>query len=217
LKDGAIDPLGDSFDPRLTPTAAGLIGTFIGVTSTLLVNIVNWLIGRNRYRREKIWERRQEACSEIVGALRGAEPLASRIYDGFEEDAHAYYGSKELSDASGSYWNLVEKADSAFKKNYLILPAGFRRRYDRLLVARGAYEFEVGPDSYTGPMDENERATSELMDIALSALGIVPFWHRSAIAFRLTWRRIAAAGRRLAIWCRRRVRTRQVGGDEWEF
>lgn len=90
-------------DTRLTPAAAALLGAIVGLIGTLLVTIVNGLIGRNRYRREKIWERRQEACSVIVGALRAAEPLGDRIVEGFQEDAHGYYASEALNTAQKRY------------------------------------------------------------------------------------------------------------------
>jgi hypothetical protein len=174
------------FDPRLTPAAAGLLGALIGVTGTLLVTIVNGLIGRNRYRRDKIWELRQEACNAIVGALRAATPLADRIYEGFAEDEHRYYGSDDLQRDHKRYWDQIAKADEAFKANYLILPPRFRGRYERLTKARGAWEFEAGPDIYLGPMNENRWATRDLMDTSLSSLGIVPWWHRAAIFTRMT-------------------------------
>ncbi len=174
------------FDPRLTPAAAALLGALIGVTGTLLVTIVNGLIGRNRYRREKIWERQQEACSVIVGALRAAKPWADRISEGFAEDAHSYYGSKALEAEHKRYWNLIAKADEAFKANYLILPTRFRARYERLTVVRHGWDFEGGPDAYLGPINENEQAARDLKDIALSSLGIVPWWHRVAILLRMT-------------------------------
>ena len=192
------------FDTRLTAAAAALIGALIGVTGTLLVNIVNGLFARDRHRHEKVWERRQEACSEIIGALRAAKPLAERIYDGFDEDVHGYYASDALKTDHDRYWVQVVKADEAFKANYLILPAHFRDRYERLLTARRAWDYDAGPDVYLGPMGEVISATRDLMDLALSSLGIVPWSHRLAISLRLTGDKLGRAFRAVAMWLRRR-------------
>lgn len=173
------------FETRLTAAAAGLIGALIGLTGTLLVTIVNGLFARDRHRHEKVWERRQEACSEIIGALRAAKPLAERIYEGFDEDVHGYYASEALKTDHERYWVQVRKADEAFKANYLILPTQFRDRNERLLTARRAWDYDAGPDVYLGPMGEVIAATRDLMDLALSSLRIVPWSHRVAISLHL--------------------------------
>lgn len=181
------------FEPRLTAAAAGLIGALIGLTGTLLVTIVNGLFARDRHRHEKVWERRQEACSEIIGALRAAKPLAERIYEGFDEDPHGYYASDGLKAHHEAYWGEIRKADEAFKANYLILPTQFRDRYERLLTARRAWDYDAGPDIYLGPMREVVAATRDLMDLALSSLGIVPWSYRVGISLRLTGGKLGRA------------------------
>lgn len=207
------------FDPRLTPAAAALLGALIGVTGTLLVTIVNGLIGRNRYRREKIWERRQEACNAIVGALRASAPWGEQISQGFSEDPHRYYGSDALKADHERYWNLIAKADEAFKANYLILPTQFRARYERLTAARHEWDFDAGPDIYLGPLIENEGATRDLMDIALSSLGFVPVWHRVAISLRMIGDKMARVWRRSTAKLKRRWKRtwRKTGVNDLDF
>ncbi len=192
------------FNPRLTPAAAGLLGALIGVTGTLLVTIVNGLFGRNRFQREKIWERRQAACNEIVGAMRSALPIADRINDGFSEDPHDYYGSTTLEKENEEYWTVIGRADEAFKLNYLILPAAFRKRYERLTIYRHQWDFDAGPDIYIGPINGNSTATDDLMDIALYSLHIVPWWQRGAIRTRMLARGISEK----SMAAKREVRTK---------
>lgn len=175
--------------PALIQAAPALAGAAIGVTGTLLVTITNGLLTRDKFMRERLWEKRQDACNTIVSQLRAAQPYGSRMEDGFAENAYGYYQSEALVAANKAYDDRISAAHDAFQANYLILPSAFRRRYERMVKDRGAWWFDSGPEVYLGPVGVNGVAARDLMDIARASLGIAPFFSRQIIR----WRPIARA------------------------
>lgn len=164
---------------------AVLLGALIGVLGSLLVALANSLLNRGKFKRELLWEKRQAACNEIVSRLQGSSRLAFNIEEGFAEDAHSFYESKELERLNGMYAEEIASAHAAFQANYLILPAAFRRRYERLEKERSnVWYYAAGPDIYLDQIAANERARRDLFDLARAELGIVPWWKASVIRWR---------------------------------
>jgi len=203
-------------DPKLTQAGAALLGALIGVSGTLLVTIINSFAGRGKFMRERLWERRQEACNTIVGELKASAPFAERIRDGFADDPHAFWGSSELDRANSLYADRVIAAHNAFERNYLILPAPFRKRYERMVRDRMAWDYYADPDAYLGPIDATSSGAQDLMDLALATLGIVPFWERFLRRWRPTMKALSGSVARTNRKLRRKWRRWRSPSDDFD-
>jgi hypothetical protein len=190
------------------------LGALIGVLGSLLVALANSLLNRGKFKRELLWEKRQAACNEIVSSLQGSSRLAYNIEEGFAEDAHSFYESKELERLNSVYGEQIASAHAAFQANYLILPAAFRKRYERLEKERAnVWYYAAGPDVYLDQIAANERARRDLFDLARAELGIVPWWKRSLIRWRPSVAALPEAASRRWKSVRRRFRRWQRGSD----
>lgn len=206
----------DSLAKALSNPQSGaiLLGALIGVLGSLLVALANSLLNRGKFKRELLWEKRQAACNEIVSSLQGSSRLAYNIEEGFAEDAHSFYESKELERLNSVYGEQIASAHAAFQANYLILPAAFRKRYERLEKERAnVWYYAAGPDVYLDQIAANERARRDLFDLARAELGIVPWWKRSLIRWRPSVAALPEAASRRWKSVRRRFRRWQRGSD----
>lgn len=196
------------------PTNPALAGALIGVTGTLLTTLVTGFLGRGKFMREKLWEKRQDACNTIVSELRAGEPFGERISEGFDEDAYGYYQSNLLQRTHEQYLLHMNAAHESFQKNYLILPGAFRRRYERMLKDRRAWWDAADPDAYLGPIGVNGVAARALMDIAVVALGITPFLPRQYLRVRRVVRSVPRLVQQPVRWFKRKKRQWRNRHDE---
>lgn len=195
-------------------SSAALLGACVGVLGSLLVALATTLLNRGKFKREFLWEKRQEACNDIVASFYRSFADATAIRDGFSEDAHGFYGSGELRTLNQSYAEKISVAHTAFQTNYLILPPRFRKRYEQLEREREEWWFSSGPEVYLGQIEANARAHGELFDLARLELGLIPAPHGALIRARLAWRRVGAVAKGSWRLVRRRLgRSRKP--DEW--
>lgn len=191
-------------DPQFAQAAAAIFGAF----AVLLGTLVSSFLSRDKFQRELLWEKRQEACNTIVSNLKSANAPASAIENGFLENAYGYWESDALNRTYEHYSRFLTAAHTAFESNYLLLPPQFRRRYERMVFDRSGWWEVGGPEGYLGPIKVNRVAADDLLGIALSELGIAPFgqstWLKWRPALRAAPERASRMFRKVRRWVRRR-------------
>jgi hypothetical protein len=167
-------------------TSSTLIGAMIGVLGSISVALLTVAFNRGKFMREKIWEQRQLACNEILAELANAETWGQAIKEGFEFNPEDYFQSPHVDETNQRLAAHIDAAYAAFRANYLILPPGFRARFERMQrYQAGLYLHVTGPDIYLEPIAIYEHAKRELYDLARLELNIVPWWKRSFLRARL--------------------------------
>lgn len=145
----------------------GLVGVVVG---GLISGLTTWLVQlgeRRKYRRERSWDLRREAYTEIIGSLDRARAILVVLDKGFEENPAGFGGTPHEAQASKQVIEQMQAARFAYHAQRLILSQAFIRRYEAYLAA-----MDVVQEANLDPPEKAHQAATAIAD-AVGALEIL--------------------------------------------
>ena len=147
-----------------------VVGSFISSMTTLLIHRSE----RQKYRRERSWDHRREAYTNIIGALDRARAIGKHIDEKYQEDPHSWGASESNRTANDQMIDFFHSARNAFHANRLMLSSAFVAKYDKMNWELGEADWQNLTPPETSEIAKNVmcRIVPEMEALAIRELGV---------------------------------------------
>ena len=98
-----------------------------GLGSTILVNRFN----RDKHKRDRTWEKRTEAMSEMLQAIHRARMKFQSAKRNYDEDAVRAHSSDDVAAIEAASYAELRKADTAYRANFLFFSPAYVAMYEK--------------------------------------------------------------------------------------
>lgn len=120
-------------------TAAGTLG------GAAVGGLMGHWLSRDKHKRDRIWDLRVEAGSEILHAMHRGLGKLQGVKSYYEEDPHRADASDRVRSLKAEAYEELATASATFRKNLLILGSEFVVKYDDYGKALDAIDDELDP------------------------------------------------------------------------
>ena len=117
---------------EIETAAISFFGVLVGGAITSVTTLLIQRSERQKYLRERSWDLRREAYTEIIGALDRARAITMHIDEGYREDAHQWDESEANRKAQSQMVEHFHKARTVFHAKRLILSRAFIAKYETM-------------------------------------------------------------------------------------
>lgn len=113
--------------------------TLAGVLSGVFIT---HRLSSNRFIKEKLWEQRREAYSQIISSVVNMSECTTRIVEGYGENPVQFHNSEYRDKVNDEMWAHWKEAKACFASNALIVS----ERFGNKMVDLMAFVKDVGSD-----------------------------------------------------------------------
>ncbi|WP_041391002.1 hypothetical protein [Sphingobium chlorophenolicum] len=154
----------------------GLSGVLVGGAISSITTLLIQRTERQRYSRERSWDLRREAYTEIIGSLDRARAIAEHIDEGYRDDAQGWDASEGNKKAQSQMIEHFHEARMAFHAKRLMLSGPFIGQYEKMNRELGEASNPnlIPPESSEICSSVMKRIVPELEKLAQHELGIQP-------------------------------------------
>lgn len=149
-------------------------GVIVGGAITSVTTLLIQRNERQKYLRERSWDLRREAYTEIIGALDRARAIVMHIDEAYREDAHEWDASEANRKAQSQMVEHFQNARTVFHAKRLMLSRAFVANYEAMNRELGEASNPnlIPPEVSAISSNVMQRHVPELEDIAQRELGI---------------------------------------------
>lgn len=111
----------------------GLVGVVIGGA---ISGGTTWLVARaDRYRfaRERTWDLRREAYTDIIAQLMATDSWAKVIDTRYDDDPHTYDASQDIREHTKQFAGYYQEAKAKYTMTRLIISDQFAARFETMM------------------------------------------------------------------------------------